>query len=257
MGKVYLIPLYRAAWSDMMANDVRLSHVAVRVGIIVGTYFNSGDASTFVGQNTIAKRLRISRRAVTTAIQSLVATGHLISKRGGRASNTYSMPVENVAAYCAIYTKKMRSDLRNFTEDIAQNGVGNCAAGFVQTLSSSKIDNSTGPNNVSRLNPHGEKWQAVYARLSDGLGADLARNWFGDLAVVKITDGVCTMAASTKFRANYIVNNFYPRLAEAWQCEDGAILRVIVIDRSALPLAQEADRRGLTKQAAGTERSKG
>jgi DNA-binding Lrp family transcriptional regulator len=248
MAKVYLIPIYRAAWADMMANDKRLPHVAVRVGIIVGTYFNSGDASTFVGQGTIAKRLSISRRAVTTAIKRLVDTGHLISKRGGRASNTYSMPVENVAAYCAIYTKKMRSDLRNFTEEIAQNDVGNCAAGVTQTLSPSEIDNSTVPNNVSQFKPHGEKWLSVYARLSDHLGTDPARNWFGDLEVVRIADGVCTMLARSKFMANYINNNFYPAMVMAWQCEVAAITRVVVVDRSALPAPHEPDRRELSMQ---------
>ena len=139
-SNVYLTPLYRAAWADMMAVDARLSPVAVRVGIIIGGYFNSGSASTYVGQKTIAKNMGISARTVWEAVRELITHGYLISTSGGRNSNTYFMPVEKVATYCDIYLKKSRNGLRSLSQEtsqnsaeISQNRVLNIATGCEQT----------------------------------------------------------------------------------------------------------------------------
>jgi hypothetical protein len=150
-SNVYLTPLYRAAWADMMAVDARLSPVAVRVGIIIGGYFNSGSASTYVGQKTIAKNMGISARTVWEAVRELITHGYLISTSGGRNSNTYFMPVEKVATYCDIYLKKSRNGLRDLdhksrnglrslsqetsqnSAEISQNRVLNIATGCEQT----------------------------------------------------------------------------------------------------------------------------
>ena len=243
-NKAYLLPIYRAAWADMLAGDARLSHIAVRVGIVIGGFFNSGSAETFVAQPTIAKHMGISERTIWEAVRELTKLGHLISQRGhGRRSNTYGMPVERVAKYCQIYSSKSRSGLRYYGDQsrsglrdesgfVPQNCVSSPAIDCEQTLLPSEVINSTVPNNVSRLNPHGDKWQAVYVRLMQTLGADVASNWFADLSIIRIADGECHMEAPNKFIANYIPNNFYPALAAAWQYEDEAVKRITIVARS-------------------------
>jgi hypothetical protein len=187
MGNVYLTPLYRAAWADMMAVDARLSPVAVRVGIIIGGYFNSGSASTYVGQETIAKNMGISARTVWEAVRELTTHGYLISTAGGRNSNTYFMPVEKVATYCDIYLKKSRNGLRDLDHKsrnglrslsqetsqnsavMSQNRVLNLATGCEQTPISTPFNSKTSPGVAADWRQSRDNFRAARSSLKASL----------------------------------------------------------------------------------------
>jgi hypothetical protein len=215
-------PIFRAAWADMVANDRRLSHRAVRVGLIVAGHFNNYTAETFVGQTTIAAKAGISARAAWEDLKNLVECGHLTKRRGGRSSNTYGMPLENVAAYCEIYFAKCRSGLRNLPPEISQNPAQNFAVGCEQTL----LTNSINSADDAPATPQARIWQAVLCTLTDRYGPDIIKSWFTGLTFVGIRDGACILGAPTAFIKTWITSNYQDAILRAWRTQDIAVSRI-------------------------------
>lgn len=114
MAKVFVTPLMRAVWHEMIALDTALiedgspalPNVATRVAVAIGRHFNNNTAETFVSQDTLAAELGLSKRLVWGAMKALRDRGHLMIRHGGRRSNHCGMPVEKVAAECELYRRK-------------------------------------------------------------------------------------------------------------------------------------------------------
>lgn len=188
-GAPAITPIYRAAWADMVANDSRVPAVAVRIAIIVGAHFNNVTAETYVSQTTVAAKAGVSARTAWEALKCLVK--YLTVRRGGRRSNIYGMPLENIAAYCETYFGKSRSPLRNMPLEISQSGALNFATGCEQTLLTNSIDSET----AEMATPQARTWRAVLTSLADEYGKDKAEAWFCKLTFVGIQDGVCILRA--------------------------------------------------------------
>ena len=222
-----IAPVYRAAWADMMANDKELTPIAVRVGIIIGGHFNNKTAETYVGQDTLAKRMDVSARTIWGALDLLVKRKHLTCRQGGRATNYYGMPVGNVATYCEIYFEKSRKILRDLPFEISQNPVLNLATGCEQTLSSNSIDREAGAN-VEQFEPHARLWRSVVEAMKDRIGPDKVVAWIGKLSIIGITAGECRLAAPSKFIASWCENNFLGALQEAFRECQPAITSILI-----------------------------
>lgn len=83
-GEVVLIPKHlRMDWTDTLALDPELSHLAFRVAAVIGSHFNRHRGDTFVSQETLARVLAISPRSVWNAIAELERRGYLIVERRG------------------------------------------------------------------------------------------------------------------------------------------------------------------------------
>lgn len=165
-SRVLITPTYRAAWLDMVANHPRVPSSAVHVACIVCGHFNNKTGETYVGQERVAEITGLSPRTVWTAISWLVKHGYLTKRRGGRASNTYGMPLENVATYCEIYFGKSRNPLRNIEPEISQpepeisqKTTLNLATGCERTLPLNSYKNSYGAR------PRGNGFAVVSAQL--------------------------------------------------------------------------------------------
>lgn len=81
-GEVILIPKQlRVEWVDVMALDVRLGLVALKVALVIGSHFNRHTGDTYVSQETIAEAAGLSLRAVRNAIGELETRGYLLVRR--------------------------------------------------------------------------------------------------------------------------------------------------------------------------------
>lgn len=150
-SRVLITPTYRVAWVDMVASDPDADAIGVYVAVVLSAHFNNKTAETYASQKRIAALTKASPRAVWTRLKWMVDRGHLTKRRGGRASNTYGMPLENVARYCEIYFGKSRTPLRDLdpeisqTEtEISQNTTLNLAPGCERTLPLNSYKNSYG-----------------------------------------------------------------------------------------------------------------
>ena len=98
-AKIIIMPRDRLAWHKQMAEDCELSHVAFRLAVIIGSYFNNRTGRTFVGYDTLAARLKVNRATVWRALRELMPAdadknpkgrGHLaIEAGGGRNITSY------------------------------------------------------------------------------------------------------------------------------------------------------------------------
>jgi CRP-like cAMP-binding protein len=81
-GMVILIPKQlRMDWIDVMALDQSLSHVTVRVAMVIAFHLNKYSGKAFLTQELIAEILGISERTVFTAIKELEERRYVIVKR--------------------------------------------------------------------------------------------------------------------------------------------------------------------------------
>jgi ribosomal protein S25 len=217
-----ITPIYRVAWADMVANDSRVSAIAVRIAIIVGAHFNNVTAETYVGQTTVAAKAGVSARTAWEALRCLVECGHLTVRRGGRRSNIYGMPLQNIAAYCETYFKKSRSPLRNMPLEISQSSALNFATGCEQTLLTNSIDSET----AEMATPQGRTWRAVLTSLTDEYGREKAAAWFYKLTFVGVHDCVCILRAPSGFIKSWIDTNYAEPILQAWRAQDSGIVRI-------------------------------
>ncbi|MTW16094.1 hypothetical protein GJ689_07720 [Rhodoplanes serenus] len=144
MGGVAILPRDRLAWIRQMAEDRELSHVAFRVAVLIGGYFNSKTGKTHVGLQRVADDLGIGRATVARALDELsdrperprrrAGRGHLrITSGGGRhLANEYQMILKTV------------SQVRPFCEpETVSNRAGNSLTRETPTLTSPSEKNST------------------------------------------------------------------------------------------------------------------
>jgi len=104
MAKIIIMPRTRLSWHSQLCDDIELSHVAVRVGLKIGAYFNNKTGKTYVGYDRLASELGLGRSTVAAAIKELKHRGHLdVHSGGGRhIANEYGMIlkiVQNVGRF--------------------------------------------------------------------------------------------------------------------------------------------------------------
>lgn len=94
MPETAITPRARLEWHDRMASDPGLSHLAVRVALVIGQHFNNRSGEAFIARETIADRIGGHVRTVERAIQELETQGHLVvhRARGRGHANVYRMP---------------------------------------------------------------------------------------------------------------------------------------------------------------------
>jgi len=221
-GAPAITPIYRAAWADMVANDSRVSAIGVRIAIIVGAHFNNVTAETYVGQTTVAAKAGVSARTAWEALRCLVECGHLTVRRGGRSSNIYGMPLENIAAYCETYFGKSRNPLRNEPLFVSQSSALNLATGCEQTLLTNSIDSET----AEMATPQARTWRALLTSLADEYGRVKAEASFCKLTFVGIQDGVCILRAPNSFIKSWIDTNYAEQILQAWRSQESGIVRI-------------------------------
>ena len=206
-------------WTDAMALDAELSHVAFRIGCIIGAHFNRNSGDTYVGQATIARLAGVSDRTVRTAIAELEHRGYLAVERaelgthvrktkagafpirsaGGRGvANAYrpafqkaclsatSRGQQLVAAVDRALSKTRENEAVNVEAGFQvsgaetwKNGVGNLEAGFHPTLKTPSCIEQEGEP-IERARARVDRFAiALQARIGDFK----FRKWFAEVTV--------------------------------------------------------------------------
>lgn len=259
-GEVVMISRQaRLEWIDALSADPDLSHVAVRVACIIGQHFNRHTGDTFIKQDTIAARVRVSERTVWSAIRELEARGWLIVKRrelGVRASdgrricggkgvaNVYLPAVHSsqltatnagrmLATGCDLSAPKARSPLRPLDPQSSQNPTPKLATGCDPTLNLPSEGNPTRARGRAREDaPPAHALGAAGDRLLARLGKATFVTWFEQLRVEGASDGCMTLSAPSRFHRDWVMTHFSEAMRDCWSSEDRAIRQVEVVVRS-------------------------
>lgn len=260
----------RMDWTDALALDARLSHVAFRVACIIGFHFNKNAGDTFVKQDTIARVAGLCPRTVRNAIGELETLGYILVRRrelgtradgrrvcGGKGiANTYlpALDKSQVAATSAGTKLAERAKLA-WTERTAkrrpkeapgchlgdnqrrQNPAAKEAPGCLPTLN---LPTEGNPTALSAGPCQGPASERLKRRLGDAVFA----SWFGRVRVGEIAGDTFTLVAPTRFIRDHIATHLIDDVLFAWQAERPEIRRVVVVTaqgsaRSAAPSASD------------------
>jgi biotin operon repressor len=241
---VILIPKQlRLEWTDVLALDAELSHVAFRVACVIGSHFNRHRGDTYISQKTIARIMGVSERTVWTATEELERRGYLIIRRrelgvratdgrrvcGGKGvANTYLPAFKRSQVSTIKPGLKLAARCDLLWEQRSKSSARKVAADCDPTLAS-----------PSEKNPSHARAPAVLAHalgeagdlLRSRLGADLFASWFGQVKVEHITDGTLTLSAPTKFMRNWITTNYLHDVLACWKRGQPTIERVEIAVR--------------------------
>lgn len=171
-GQVIIIPKQlRMEWTDTLALDRDLSHVAFRVACVIGMHFNNRSGDTFVSQETVARVMAISPRTVWGAIAELERAGYVIIARrelpshvretkdgrkivirgaGGRGvANTYLPAFESSQVTATNTGRKLAAQCDLWWKERSQNPASKVAADCEPTLNSPSESNSTRASEIT------------------------------------------------------------------------------------------------------------
>jgi biotin operon repressor len=218
----------RMEWTDHLALDTELSHVAFRVGCVIGRHFNSKSGETFVKQETIARVMKVSARTVWNAVKELEDRGHLIIRRrelgkratdgrrvcGGRGvANTYLPAFERSQLAATNSGKKLAARCDLLWEERSQKPSSKVAADCDPTLSYFPSES----NNPSRARARAAHTLGeAGVRLCSMLGDEVVAAWFSRVKVEVVADQSVTLSAPTRFIRNYIAHNYSDALVECF-----------------------------------------
>ena len=98
----------------------------------------------------------------------------------------------------------------------------------------------TGPN----YQPH---WDRVVAQLKIGVGNDAFSSWFTRMQFDGFDGGVIRLSVPTNFLKSWISSKYADLLLELWQKEEKTVLRVDVVQRSAVRAPKTTEAKGDAK----------
>lgn len=77
-------------------------------------------------------------------------------------------------------------------------------------------------------------WERVRLRLQAELSEEVFNSWFARVSLEEVSTGVVRLSVPTLFLKGWIKSHYYDRLLQLWQEEISAIVRVDIVQRSAL-----------------------
>jgi hypothetical protein len=234
---VILIPKQlRMEWTDVLALDSELSHVAFRVACVIGSHFNKHKGETYVSQETIARIMDVSERTVWTAIIELERRGYLLIQRrefgvrpsdgrrvcGGRGvANTYLPAFERSQVAATNTGRKLAIHCDLIWKERSQKTVRKVAADCDPTLKLPTEANPTSAPKDHTLGPAGD-------RLRARLGKDAFASWFGRVIVDQVGNSAVTLIAPSKFIRDWITTHYIEAVLACWRLEHPMIKSVEV-----------------------------
>jgi len=124
VDRPYVTAQERLDWHARMARDTDLSASALRVAILIGTYFNNRTGQTWLGRHDLADIAGMSLRSVDAAVDELECRGHMVvtRRRGRGMANEFRLATgsENVQQTAPIRAKKVQNSARIDPENVQQ-----------------------------------------------------------------------------------------------------------------------------------------
>jgi hypothetical protein len=208
---VILIPKQlRMDWTDVLALDSELSHVAFRAACVIGSHFNKHKGDTYVSQETIARVMGVSDRTVWSAIVELERRGYLLIQRrefgfrpsdgrrvcGGRGVANVYLPAFQRSQVAATNTgRKLAIHCDLIWKERLQKSVRKVAADCDPTLelpSEANPSRAREPSGADALGP-------LAAIIRSSIGDDHFKSWFGKASIAAETPDALTLAVANKF----------------------------------------------------------
>ena len=238
---VILIPKQlRMEWTDVLALDRDLSHVAFRVACVIGSHFNRHRGDTYVKQETIARVMGVSERTVWTAILGLERGGYLIVERrelgvratdgrrvcGGRGvANTYLPAFQRSQVAATNSGLKLAARCELLWKERSQKAARKVAASCDPTLSSPSEKNpSRSCETAHTLGPEGDHLKLT-------IGVDAFASWFGQVKVEELSENTVKLSAPTRFIRARIMQDYSAAVLDCWKAGHPMIERVEIIVR--------------------------
>lgn len=233
-GMVILIPKQlRMDWIDVMALDQSLSHVTVRVAMVIAFHLNKYSGKAFLTQELIAEILGISERTVFSAIKELEERRYVIVRRrefgtivrktptgreilvrvaGGKGvANTYIPTVDGSQVSATNRGLMLAKRCELIVEQRSQKSVPKVAASCEPTLS---------PPTEENPSPHcqpidGGTLGSIGAVIRISMEEEEFRSWFGKATIANETAEVLTLAFPSRFHCQEVKSR-YGHQFESW-----------------------------------------
>ena len=84
----------------------------------------------------------------------------------------------------------------------------------------------------------GSIFEKLRAQLQARLGADVYSSWFGRMKLAEASRGVVRLSVPTAFLRSWINNHYLSLITDIWKMEDGGLLRLEIVVRSATRAAR-------------------
>ena len=224
----------RMDWIDIMALDPSLSHVVVRVAMVIAYHLNKYSGKAFLTQELIAEILGISERTVFTAIKELEERRYVVVKRrefgtiirktstgreiqvrvaGGKGvANTYIPTVDGSQVSATNRGLKLAKRCELIVEQRSQKSVPKVAMGCEPTLSPPTEENPSASSKQKSTDALGSVGEVIRRSVKD---AAQYRSWFAKAKIVSETSVVITLAFPSGFHCNKIRER-YGHEFESW-----------------------------------------
>lgn len=99
----------RVEWLYRLARSPRIGSSAVRVGLLLGTFFQSEEREELrPGYDWLQENAHISRATLSKAILELESAGFLVVHRIHRYRSTYSLPFDGEAVWTLSSKTKLQ-----------------------------------------------------------------------------------------------------------------------------------------------------
>jgi DnaA N-terminal domain len=227
--KKSVLAWHKLSWIEAIAKDPRITPATLKVAVAISKRADGEGIARTATQDWIAKHVGLGERAVRNCIGRLCSAGYLerlktghhdVYGRGRASEFRLIIAALNKSASEPYVSGNFRK--RNANSEKAAPPFRNPSTP-IPPLPSSIPKNLLrgGPTGASDAvppsSPFGSVWPAIKTRLvsSPTFGESKVDAWLNDVEVVSIVDGVLTLLASSRFRANYIASNFDRQILDA------------------------------------------
>lgn len=187
------IPM-KQSWLDQVATDPKLTPAALRVAILLSNGFNSETLETFIGRNTLARKLGIAATNVSSAVRLLKEHGHVVVRAVGR-NNHYRMVLGTGATTSAGDPDKERTGMNIDTSQVLKTIPNRYEDQYPNREDNISTDSAVGayaPNGVTSERVLKETRTPEGARLSEQDGSDMMTSEEALQEIIDAYPGPCS-----------------------------------------------------------------
>ncbi|MGR3570693.1 DnaA N-terminal domain-containing protein [Brevirhabdus sp.] len=219
-----------------LAGDKHRQRLMLRLMVLITTRYNWQNNELSIGRAEIARLWSVEERTVKREMAKLRSAGWLEVKRAG-VKGRVTVYALNMAALMAQTAPEWDTIGSDFTARMQERhgGGADMRAGpgeGLDALAAGTADPNVIP--FQPLQPRGrgtsaeDTWGLALARLRREDPA-LSRAWFAQLSEMAHEDGCVTLAAPSRFVADYVSTHLLARLLNAYAAVDPAVRRVLVV----------------------------
>lgn len=214
-----------------LAGDKHRQRLMLRLMVLITTRYNWQNNELSIGRAEIARLWSVEERTVKREMAKLRSAGWLEVKRAG-VKGRVTVYALNMAALMAQTAPEWDTIGSDFTARMQERHGGGAD---MRSGNGESPDAVAGADpNVIPFQPRGrtalaeDTWGLALARLRREAPA-LSTAWFAQLSEMAHEDGCVTLAAPSRFVADYVSTHLLAQLLNAYGAVDPAVRRIIVV----------------------------